>query len=332
MARWRPRPSCPWARRARSRPCCRNPCAATGAEILLGNTYHLMLRPGAERVAALGGLHKFMNWPRPILTDSGGFQVMSLSELRKIGEKGVEFRSHLDGSRHLLTPERSIEIQHLLDADITMCFDECTPFPATPEEAANSMRLSMRWAERCRTAFQAARGLSAVRHHAGRDLSRSCAGSRRRRWPASASTAMPSAGLRSARASRRCSAFWISPRRCCRPSAPRYLMGVGRPEDILGAVTRGIDMFDCVMPTRAGRTGAAFTRFGELNMRNARHAEDPAPHRSRLRLPGLPRLFPRLYPSPREVEGDPGLDAVDLAQPALLSGADGRPARGDRGR
>src|SRR5258707_2335335 len=130
----------------------------TGADILLGNTYHLMLRPGAERVAALGGLHIFMNWPRPILTDSGGFQVMSLSELRKIGEKGVEFRSHLDGSRHLLTPERSIEIQHLLDADITMCFDECTPFPATPEAVASSMRLSMRWAQRCRAAFKQRQG------------------------------------------------------------------------------------------------------------------------------------------------------------------------------
>ena len=250
--------------------------AATGAEILLGNTYHLMLRPGAERVAALGGLHKFMNWPRPILTDSGGFQVMSLSELRKIGEKGVEFRSHLDGSRHMLTPERSIEIQHLLDADITMCFDECTPFPATPEEAASSMRLSMRWAERCRAAFKQREGYLLFGIMQGgiyEDLRRESAEA----LAAIGFDGYAIGGLAIGEGQQEMFRILDFAPEMLPAERPRYLMGVGRPEDILGAVTRGIDMFDCVMPTRAGRTGAAFTRFGELNMRNARHAEDPAP-------------------------------------------------------
>ena len=250
--------------------------AATGAEILLGNTYHLMLRPGAERVAALGGLHKFMNWPRPILTDSGGFQVMSLSELRKIGEKGVEFRSHLDGSRHMLTPERSIEIQHLLDADITMCFDECTPFPATPEEAASSMRLSMRWAERCRAAFKQREGYLVFGIMQGgiyEDLRRESAET----LAAIGFDGYAIGGLAIGEGQQEMFRILDFAPEMLPQKRPRYLMGVGRPEDILGAVTRGIDMFDCVMPTRAGRTGAAFTRLGELNMRNARHAEDPAP-------------------------------------------------------
>ncbi len=250
--------------------------AATGAEILLGNTYHLMLRPGAERVAALGGLHKFMNWPGPILTDSGGFQVMSLSELRKIGEPGVEFRSHLDGGKHLLTPELSVEIQDQLDADITMCFDECTPFPATPEQAAQSMRLSMRWARRCRTAFRARPGYLLFGIMQGgfyQDL---------RRESAEALTAIGFEGYAIgglAIGEGQTAMFRIldfAPD-LLPPDRPRYLMGVGRPEDIVGAVLRGIDMFDCVMPTRSGRTGLAFTRFGELNMRNARHAEDGRP-------------------------------------------------------
>jgi len=250
--------------------------AATGAEILLGNTYHLMLRPGAERVAALGGLHKFMNWPRAILTDSGGFQVMSLSELRKISEKGVEFRSHLDGARHLLTPERSIEIQGLLDADVSMCLDECTPFPATEAEAAKSMRLSMRWAERCRRAFRERPGYLLFGIMQG-GIYESF-----RRESAEALTAIgfdgyAVGGLAIGEGQREMFRILDFAPDLLPEDRPRYLMGVGRPEDLVGAVARGIDMFDCVMPTRSGRTGQAFTRFGELNLRNARHAEDARP-------------------------------------------------------
>ena len=250
--------------------------AATGAEILLGNAYHLMLRPGAERVAALGGLHRMMNWPRAILTDSGGFQVMSLSELRKIGERGVEFRSHLDGSRHMLTPERSVEIQHLLDADVTMCFDECTPFPAAHQQAAQSMRLSMRWAGRCREAFRRREGyllFGIMQGGIHEDL----------RAESAATLAeigfdgYAIGGLAIGEGEREMFRILDFAPGLLPAAYPRYLMGVGRPEDILGAVSRGIDMFDCVMPTRAGRTGAAFTRFGEVNMRNARHAEDARP-------------------------------------------------------
>ena len=250
--------------------------AATGSEILLANTYHLMLRPGAERVAALGGLHKFMNWPRPILTDSGGFQVMSLAQLRKIDEAGVEFRSHLDGTSYLLTPERSIEIQDLLDADIAMCFDECTPFPATPEQAAESMRLSMRWAARCRAAFRTRPGYLLFGIMQGgiyRDL---------REESAEALVKIgfdgyAIGGLAIGEGQQEMFRILDFAPALLPADRPRYLMGVGRPEDIVGAVCRGIDMFDCVMPTRSGRTGLAFTRFGELNMRNARHAEDVRP-------------------------------------------------------
>jgi queuine tRNA-ribosyltransferase len=250
--------------------------AATGAEIVLGNTYHLMLRPGAERVALLGGLHKFMNWPGPILTDSGGFQVMSLSALRKIGEQGVEFRSHLDGSKHLLTPERSIEIQHQLDADITMCFDECTPFPATPEQAANSMRLSMRWAKRCRDAFRERPGYHLFGIMQGgihRELREESAALLREIGFAGYAIG----GLAIGEGQQEMFRILDFAPDFLPATAPRYLMGVGRPEDIVGAVERGIDMFDCVMPTRSGRTGEAFTRFGELNMRNARHGGDNRP-------------------------------------------------------
>jgi queuine tRNA-ribosyltransferase len=250
--------------------------AATGAEILLGNTYHLMLRPGAERVAALGGLHEFMNWPGPVLTDSGGFQVMSLSELRKITEEGVTFRSHLDGSKHLLTPERSIEIQDRLDADIAMCFDECTPFPATPEEAAKSMRLSMRWAARARAAFRRRPGYllfgimqggiyEGLRRESAEALSRI------------GFDGYAIGGLAIGEGQPEMFRILDFAPDLLPGDRPRYLMGVGRPEDIVGAVQRGIDMFDCVMPTRSGRTGLAFTRFGELNMRNARHGEDIQP-------------------------------------------------------
>jgi queuine tRNA-ribosyltransferase len=250
--------------------------AATGAEILLGNTYHLMLRPGAERVAALGGLHTFMNWPGPILTDSGGFQVMSLSELRKITEEGVAFRSHIDGAKIMLTPERSIEIQHLLDADITMSFDECTPFPATPEQAASSMRLSMRWAARGRAAFKKRDGyhlFGIVQGGIYRDLREESA----KTLAGIGFDGYAIGGLAIGEGQQEMFRVLDFTPDFLPADYPRYLMGVGRPEDIVGAVSRGVDMFDCVMPTRSGRTGLVFTRFGELNMRNARHADDQGP-------------------------------------------------------
>jgi queuine tRNA-ribosyltransferase len=249
---------------------------ATGAEIILGNTYHLMLRPGAERVADFGGLHKFMNWPGPILTDSGGFQVMSLSDLRKITEEGVAFRSHIDGARIMLTPERSIEIQHLLDADITMCFDECTPFPATPEQAASSMRLSMRWAARSRQAFKTRDGyhlFGIVQGGIYRDLREESA----KTLGEIGFDGYAIGGLAIGEGQQEMFRVLDFTPDFLPEDRPRYLMGVGRPEDIVGAVARGIDMFDCVMPTRSGRTGLAFTRSGELNMRNARHATDTGP-------------------------------------------------------
>ena len=248
----------------------------TGADILLGNTYHLMLRPGAERVAALGGLHKFMNWPRPILTDSGGFQVMSLSKLRKMTEDGVTFQSHIDGSRHHLSPERSIEIQNLLGSDIQMVLDECTPFPCTQEEAASSMRQSMRWAERSKTAFGTRPGralfgivqgsvFEPLRHESadilmdigfdGYAVGGLAVGEGQEAMLSTLDFTTP-----------------VLPQ-----NRPRYLMGVGTPDDILESVARGIDMFDCVMPTRSGRHGQAFTRFGKVNVRNARHADDHRP-------------------------------------------------------
>ncbi|MCW5750292.1 MAG: tRNA guanosine(34) transglycosylase Tgt [Alphaproteobacteria bacterium] len=249
---------------------------ASGADIILGNTYHLMLRPGAERVARLGGLHRFMQWPGPILTDSGGYQVMSLAALRRIDEDGVTFQSHLDGARHRLTPERSIEIQHLLDATITMAFDECTPFPATEEEAANSMRLSMRWAERCRAAFAGERGYglfgivqggvyAPLRHESVEALKRI------------GFDGYAVGGLAVGEGQDTMFEVLDFTVPHLPEDRPRYLMGVGRPLDIVGAVERGIDMFDCVMPTRSGRTGQAFTWRGPINIRNARHAEDPRP-------------------------------------------------------
>jgi queuine tRNA-ribosyltransferase len=249
---------------------------ATGAEIILGNTYHLMLRPGAERVAHFGGLHKFSNWPGPILTDSGGFQVMSLAQLRKITEEGVAFRSHIDGAKIMLTPERSIQIQHLLDADITMCFDECTPFPATEQQAADSMRLSMRWAARSRKAFKERPGyhqfgiVQGGIYRALREESAKTLGEIGFEGYAIGGLAIGEGQQEMFRVLDFTPDFLPQDR-------PRYLMGVGRPEDIVGAVQRGIDMFDCVMPTRSGRTGLAFTRRGELNMRNARHADDKGP-------------------------------------------------------
>ncbi|HTE80660.1 MAG TPA: tRNA guanosine(34) transglycosylase Tgt [Reyranella sp.] len=250
--------------------------AETGAQIVLGNTFHLMLKPGAERVAALGGLHKFMNWPGPILTDSGGFQVMSLKELRKLDPDGVTFRSPGDGSQHRLTPERSIEIQNLLDADITMSFDECTTWPVEETAAAASMRLSMKWAARGRRAFEDQPGYGlfgivqgsiypALRAESTKELidigfdgyavGGLAVGEGQAMMFATLDTTLPQLPA----------------------DRPRYLMGVGRPADIVGAVKRGIDMFDCVMPTRAGRTAQGFTRRGELNLRNARHRDDPRP-------------------------------------------------------
>jgi queuine tRNA-ribosyltransferase len=248
----------------------------TGADILLCNTYHLMLRPGAERVGRLGGLHRFMHWDRPILTDSGGFQVMSLAKLRKLSEQGVTFQSHIDGSTHDLTPERSIEIQHLLDADITMQLDECTPYPVAEDEAAESMRLSLRWAERSRDAFTERSGyglFGIVQGSVFPDL---------RAESATGLAAMGFEGLAiGGLAVGEGQAQMLKVLDVTVPDLPadkpRYLMGVGKPDDIVEAVCRGIDMFDCVLPTRSGRTGQAFTRRGTVNILNARHADDPRP-------------------------------------------------------
>jgi queuine tRNA-ribosyltransferase len=251
---------------------------ATGADIILGNTYHLMLRPGAERVARLGGLHKFMNWSGPILTDSGGFQVMSLSQLRKISEEGVTFQSHIDGSTHVLTPERSIEIQTLLGADIQMQFDECTPYPATLEQARASMELSLRWAERSRAAFAAMAGghqalFGIVQGSTYPDLrARSAEALAAMDFPGYAIGGLAVGEGQAAMLATLDRTAPLLPR-----DKPRYLMGVGTPADLVAAVARGVDMFDCVMPTRSGRHGQAFTWAGRLNLRNAVHAEDSSP-------------------------------------------------------
>nr|WP_156503338.1 tRNA guanosine(34) transglycosylase Tgt [Tistrella mobilis] len=267
--------------------------AATGAQILLGNTYHLMLRPGAERVDRLGGLHRFMNWPAPILTDSGGFQVMSLAALRKLDDDGVTFRSHLDGSKIRLTPERSIEIQRLLDATITMCFDECTPYPATYDQAASSMRLSMRWAERCRTAFTDRPGYALfgiVQGGVHGDLRAESV----ERLTEIGFEGYAVGGLAVGEGFElMCSTLDVTTPLMPRDK-PRYLMGVGRPQDLVAAVRRGIDMFDCVMPTRSGRTGQAFTRRGPVNIRNARHADDPRPLDDRCGCPACTQ-YSRAY-------------------------------------
>jgi queuine tRNA-ribosyltransferase len=248
----------------------------TGAQIILANTYHLMLRPTAERIDRFGGLHEFMNWPGPILTDSGGYQVMSLASLRKIEEEGVTFRSHIDGSQHKLTPERAIQIQHLLDADITMVLDECTPFPATEQEAESSMRLSMRWAERCRKAFRKRQGYGLfgivqggvyahLREQSAKELTKI----------GFDGYAIGGLAVGEGRDLMLKTLDVTEPH--LPKDRPRYLMGVGKPEDLVGAVRRGVDMFDCVLPTRSGRTDQAFTRRGTLNLRNARHREDPRP-------------------------------------------------------
>lgn len=249
---------------------------ACGADIVLGNTYHLMLRPGAEEVAQLGGLHHFMRWPHPILTDSGGFQVMSLAKLRKMSERGVTFQSHIDGSRHELTPERSVEIQGLLGSDVQMQLDECTPHPATHDEAKASMELSLRWAERSKAAF------GNKRHQALFGIVQGSVYEDLREASAEALIGMDfpgysigglAVGEGQAEMLRVLEAVLpVMPK-----AKPRYLMGVGTPDDLLKSVALGIDMFDCVMPTRSGRHGQAFTRFGKINLRNARHANDPSP-------------------------------------------------------
>ncbi len=265
----------------------------TGADILLGNTYHLMLRPGAERVASLGGLHVFMDWPRPILTDSGGFQVMSLAKLRKLTEKGVTFRSHIDGSAHELTPERSIEIQTLLDSDIIMQLDECIPLPSDRKEMERAMELSLRWAQRSKDAFgrQPYRALFGIVQGGddGELRSRSAAGLKSIGFDGYAvgglAVGEPQEVMFRVLGD-------LTPE--LPTDRPRYLMGVGKPDDILGAIERGIDMFDCVHPTRAGRHGHAYTRFGVINLKNARHRDDPRPLDEESPNPNC-RRFSRAY-------------------------------------
>jgi queuine tRNA-ribosyltransferase len=249
---------------------------AAGADVVLANTYHLMLRPTAERIARLGGLHQFMNWPYPILTDSGGFQVMSLSKLRKLDEDGVTFQSHIDGAKHRLTPERAMEIQALLGSDIQMQFDECVKLPASDEETERAMRLSLRWAERSRRAFAGGPGQAIF------GIVQGGAVEKLRVDSAKALVEMDFPGYAlGGLAVGEPQAVMLAMIETTVPylphDKPRYLMGVGTPDDLLESVRRGVDMFDCVMPTRAGRHGLAYTRFGKVNLRNARHAEDPRP-------------------------------------------------------
>ena len=257
---------------------------ATGADIILGNTYHLMLRPGAERVAKLGGLHRFMNWDRPILTDSGGYQVMSLSELRKLTEEGVQFRSHIDGSKHMLTPERSMEIQRLLGSDIVMAFDECPRADRPRDEIAASMEMSMRWAKRSRDGFDAG-GEHATRS-ALFGIQQGALDEDLRKISAQKLTEIgfdgyAIGGLAVGEGQEAMFATLDFAPGQLPEDRPRYLMGVGKPDDLVGAVERGVDMFDCVLPSRSGRNGQAFTWNGPLNLRNARFAEDSEPLDSR---------------------------------------------------
>lgn len=267
--------------------------AATGADILLGNTYHLMLRPTAERVDRLGGLHKFMNWDRPILTDSGGFQVMSLADLRKLTEKGVTFKSHVDGSRHELTPERSMEIQRLLGSDIVMCFDECPALPASEAEVAKSMRLSMRWAKRSKEAFGDRPG------HALFGIQQGGVTQELRAESAEELTKIgfdgyAIGGLAVGEGQEAMFGVLDYAPDMLPQDRPRYLMGVGKPDDIVGAVARGVDMMDCVLPSRSGRTGQVFTRRGVLNIKNARHRDDPRPLDEACSCPAC-RSYSRAY-------------------------------------
>ena len=267
--------------------------AATGADILLGNTYHLMLRPGAERVGALGGLHNFMNWQHPILTDSGGFQVMSLAGLRKLTERGVTFKSHVDGSKHEITPERSMDIQRLLGSDIVMCFDECTPFPADEKTALDSMQLSMRWAARSKEAFGDRPG------HALFGIQQGSVFPEQRAESAEALKAIgfdgyAVGGLAVGEGQEAMFSVLDYAPDMLPQDKPRYLMGVGKPDDIVGAVKRGIDMMDCVLPSRSGRTGQAFNRQGVVNIKNARHQDDPRPLDSACSCPAC-KNYSRAY-------------------------------------
>ena len=249
--------------------------AATGVQVVLGNTYHLMVRPGAERIKALGGLHDFMNWPGVILTDSGGYQIWSLAARRKITEEGVSFRSHIDGALHHLTPERAIEIQQDLGSDIMMVLDECTAYPADHSTAEISVALSLRWAERCKAALSDRKGalFGIVQGGMYADLRALCAQS----LTTIGFDGYAIGGLSVGEDHSMMADMTAATTQCLPVHQPRYLMGVGRPQDIIEAVARGVDMFDCVLPTRCGRTGKAFTWDGELNMRNACHAEDSAP-------------------------------------------------------
>ena len=297
---------------------------ALGADIVLGNTYHLMLTPGAERIARLGGLHNFMNWPHPILTDSGGFQVMSLSKLRKLSENGVVFQSHIDGSRHELTPERAMEIQRLLGSDIQMQFDECVRLPCSPEEAERAMRLSLRWAERSRVAFGSQPGhaifgivqggaekalrIESARALAGMDFHGVAIGGLAVGEPQDVMLEM----IETVEP-------WLP------KDKPRYLMGVGTPDDLLQSLSRGVDMFDCVMPTRAGRHGMVFTRHGRMNMKNARFADDPRPIDAASSAPAArdySRAYWRHLVKNGEILGRMALTAVNIAYyQDLMAGA-----------
>jgi queuine tRNA-ribosyltransferase len=290
---------------------------ATGAEIVLGNTYHLMLRPGAERIAALGGLHKFMNWPLPILTDSGGFQVMSLSELRKLNEQGVTFRSHLDGAMIELTPERAIEIQALLGADISMQLDECLKLPAKREEIVRAMQLSLRWGERSKRAFES-------RARDGYALFGIVQGGDDPALRIESARALTDigfdgyaiGGLAVGEPQEVMLGIVAETEHVLPQDRPRYLMGVGTPHDLLEAVARGMDMFDCVLPTRNGRHGTAFTRFGSINLSNARHATDPRPLDEQCGHPAA-REFSRAYlhhlTKANEILGQVLLSTINLA-------------------
>lgn len=270
---------------------------AAGADIILGNTYHLMLRPGAERMARLGGLHKFMNWDRPILTDSGGYQVMSLSDLRKITEEGVTFASHLDGSRHMLSPERSMEIQRLLGSDIVMAFDECPKIDQPRDVIARSMEMSMRWARRSREGFDS--GEEHAERSALFGIQQGALDESLRKASADALVDIgfdgyAIGGLAVGEGQEAMFATLEFAPQQLPEDRPRYLMGVGKPDDLVGAVERGVDMFDCVLPTRSGRNGQAFTWNGPLNMRNARHAEDTGPVDERCGCP-VCQTYTRAY-------------------------------------
>ena len=265
----------------------------TGAQILLGNTYHLMLRPGASRIKDLGGLQKFMGWDGPILTDSGGYQVMSLSQLRKLDEDGVTFRSHIDGSYHKLTPEKSIEIQQDLGSNITMAFDECTPFPVSEEEAERSMLLSMRWAERSKQSFNDRDGFGLFGIVQG-SIFESLRVQSAKKLKRIGFDGYAVGGLAVGEGHETMINVLKMTVPCLPEDKPRYLMGVGKPRDLLAAVQNGVDMFDCVLPTRSGRTGQAFTRRGEVNLRNARHASDPRPLDAECNCPAC-QQFSRAY-------------------------------------